>query len=105
MNRLTKHFFEFGPFRVDASNRLLLRDGEVVPLPPKAFDILLALVEGSGEVLQKEDLMARVWADSFVEEANLSNQIFTLRKALGETNGDKYIKTISRRGYRFVSPT
>lgn len=103
MNRQTKHFFEFGPFRVDASNRLLLRDGEVVPLPPKAFDILLALVEGSGQVLQKEDLMARVWADSFVEEANLSNQIFTLRKALGETNGDKYIKTIPRRGYRFVA--
>ena len=103
MNRQTKHFFEFGPFRVDASNRLLLRDGEVVPLPPKAFDILLVLVEGSGQVLEKEELMARVWADSFVEEANLSNQIFTLRKALGETNGDKYIKTIPRRGYRFVA--
>ena len=81
MNRQTKHFFEFGPFRVDASNRLLMRDGEVVPLPPKAFDILLVLVEGSGEVLQKEDLIARVWADSFVEEANLSNQIFTLRNS------------------------
>src|SRR5436190_18793297 len=103
MSQQLKRFYEFGPFRVDAANRLLLRDGEVVPLPPKAFDILLALVEDSGQVLQKEKLMQRVWPDSFVEEANLSNQIFTLRKALGENNGDKYIKTIPRRGYRFVA--
>lgn len=102
MNRQLNRFYEFGPFRVDAANRLLLRHGEVVPLPPKAFDILLTLVEDNGQVLQKEELMQRVWPDSFVEEANLSNQIFTLRKALGKNNGDNYIKTIPRRGYRFV---
>ncbi|HET8676232.1 MAG TPA: winged helix-turn-helix domain-containing protein, partial [Blastocatellia bacterium] len=84
MSQKTKHFYEFGAYRVDLANHLLLRDGEVVALPPKAFDILLALVEESGQVLQKDDLMRRVWPDSFVEEANLSHHIFTLRKALGE---------------------
>lgn len=103
MSKQLRRFYEFGPFRVDAANRLLLRQGEVVPLPPKAFDILLTLVEDSGQVLQKEELMRRVWPDSFVEEANLSNQIFTLRKALGENNGNRYIKTIPRRGYRFIA--
>src|SRR5947207_9205869 len=103
MSQQLKRFYEFGPFRVGTANRLLLRRGEVVALPPKTFDILLKLVEDSGQVLQKEELMQRVWPDSFVEEANLSNQIFTLRKALGESNGEKYIKTIPRRGYRFVA--
>src|SRR5947207_2489893 len=103
MSQQLKRFYEFGPFRVGTANRLLLRRGEVVALPPKTFDILLTLVEDSGQVLQKEELMQRVWPDSFVEEANLSNQIFNLRKALGESNGEKYIKTIPRRGYRFVA--
>jgi DNA-binding winged helix-turn-helix (wHTH) protein/TolB-like protein/Flp pilus assembly protein TadD len=104
MSQKTKHFYEFGAYRVDLANHLLLRGGEVVALPPKAFDILLALVEESGQVLQKDDLMRRVWPDSFVEEANLSHHIFTLRKALGEDkNGARYIETIPRRGYRFVA--
>jgi DNA-binding winged helix-turn-helix (wHTH) protein len=104
MSLKTRHFYEFDAFRLDATNRLLLRDGAVVPLTPKAFDILLALVKDSGQVLQKEELMQRVWPDSFVEEASLSNHVFTLRKALGENkNGTRYIETIPRRGYRFVA--
>lgn len=100
----TKHFYEFSGFRIDVTDRLLLRGGEVVPLTPKAFDLLLYLVENAGHVLNKEGLMKQIWPDSFVEEANLSHHVFTLRKALGEDkNGDKFIETIPRRGYRFVA--
>ena len=104
MSPQPKHFYEFGQFRLDARDHLLLCDGEVVPLPPKTFDLLLALVESSGRVLTKEELMKQVWPDSFVEEANLSHHVFTLRKALGEdNNGGVFIETIPRRGYRFVA--
>jgi Tol biopolymer transport system component/DNA-binding winged helix-turn-helix (wHTH) protein len=104
MNKDFRHFYEFGPFRLDTADRLLLRGREVVPLTPKAFDMLLALVENSGHVLEKDELMKRVWPDSFVEEANLSNNVFTIRKALGEDrHGHKYIETVPRRGYRFVA--
>jgi DNA-binding winged helix-turn-helix (wHTH) protein len=89
---------------LNAEERLLLREGEVVPLAPKAIDLLVALVENSGHVIGKDELMKRVWQDSFVEEANLSHHIFTLRKALGEDrNGAKFIETNPRRGYRFVA--
>jgi len=98
-----KHFYEFGAYRIDARDHLLLRDGELVPLAPKAFDLLLVFVENSGRVLSKEDLMKQVWPDSFVEEANLSHHVFTLRKALGEDSEGRYIETIPRRGYRFVA--
>jgi DNA-binding winged helix-turn-helix (wHTH) protein/TolB-like protein/Tfp pilus assembly protein PilF len=98
------HFYEFGTFRVDESERLLLRGEDVVPLTPKAFEMLLVLLESSGHVLTKEDLMKRVWPDSFVEEANLSHNIYKLREALGEgSDGEKYIETLPRRGYRFVA--
>ncbi len=104
MDELGKHFYDFGPFRVDPSERLLLRGYEVVPLTPKAFEMLLALVESSGHVLTKEELLKRVWPDSFVEEANLSHNIYKLREALGEgRTGEKYIETLPRRGYRFVA--
>src|SRR5690348_3523034 len=104
MSQQIKLFYEFGPFRVDVENHLLLRKGEVVPLPPKAFDLLLALVEDSGRVIRKDELMKLVWPDTFVEEANLSYNVFTLRKALGEvSDGNGYIETIPRRGYRFTS--
>jgi DNA-binding winged helix-turn-helix (wHTH) protein/TolB-like protein/Flp pilus assembly protein TadD len=104
MNRPVKHFYEFGAFRLDAAQRLLLREGTVVPLTLKAFDLLITLVESDGQVLTKDELMHRVWPDSFVEEANLSHHIHKLREALGEReNGDKYIKTLARRGYRFVA--
>src|SRR5256714_4087456 len=99
-----RHFYEFGPFRIDVTERLLLRAGEPVLLPPKVFDTLLALVQQPGRVIGKDELMKQVWPDSFVEEANLAHNVFTLRRALGEEKtADKYIETIPRRGYRFVA--
>ena len=96
---------EFGPFRLDPVKRLLWREGELVGLPPKAVDLLLALVEQAGDVVGKQELMDRVWPDSFVEEANLSVNVATIRKVLGERpDGQPYIETLSRRGYRFVAP-
>jgi len=101
----TEQVFEFGKFRLDAVNKLLLRGGEVVPLTPKAFDVLLALVErGGGRTLSKEELMSSAWPETFVEEANLTVNIHTLRKALGENiDGRLYIETIPKRGYRFTA--
>jgi len=94
--------YEFGLFRVEAAKRVLLRGGEVVPLTPKCFDLLLALVETSAEVIGKDDLMNRVWPDSFVEEGNLTYNISMLRKALGEKASEhQYIVTIPGRGYQF----
>src|SRR5216110_1521055 len=99
-----KHFYDFSTYRVDESERLLLRGDEVVPLTPKAFEMLLVLVESRGHVLTKEELMKRVWPDTIVEEANLSHNIYKLREALGKgRNGEKYIETVPRRGYRFVA--
>jgi DNA-binding winged helix-turn-helix (wHTH) protein/tetratricopeptide (TPR) repeat protein len=103
MSRLTKHLHEFGPFRLDAKERLLLHDGEIVPLTPKAFDMLLALVENSGHLLEKNELMQRLWPDSFVEEGSLAQNVSLLRKALGESESQKFIETVPRRGYRFVA--
>ena len=79
-----KHFYEFGSFRLDPSERLLLRQGEEVPLTPTFFNILLPLVENSGHILDKQQLMQMVWPDRFVEEGNLTRNISTLRKILGE---------------------
>ncbi|MGI8566534.1 MAG: winged helix-turn-helix domain-containing protein, partial [Pyrinomonadaceae bacterium] len=100
-----KRLYEFGSFIVDAAEGLLLRDGQPIPLTPKAFETLIALVENSGHVLGKDELMRRVWPDSFVEENNLSQNISILRKALGEgaAGGQKYIETVPKRGYRFVA--
>jgi DNA-binding winged helix-turn-helix (wHTH) protein/TolB-like protein len=103
MSVSSRHFYEFGPFRLDIGEQLLLRNGEVVPLTPKALELLLALVQNNGRVLGKEELMKQVWPDSFVEEANLSRHVFTLRKVLGEDGEERYIETIPRRGYRFVA--
>src|SRR6476660_9937368 len=104
MSSNSRHFYDFGPYRVDGAERLLLRGEEVVPLTPKAFEMLLVLMESNGRVLTKEELMKRIWPDSFVEEANLSHNIYKLREALGEaSNGEKYIETLPRRGYRFVA--
>jgi TolB-like protein/DNA-binding winged helix-turn-helix (wHTH) protein/Tfp pilus assembly protein PilF len=98
------HFYEFGRFRLDARERVLRRDRDLVPLTPKVFEILLALVEQSGHVVEKDDLMKRVWPDTFVEEGNLTQSVSLLRKALGEAPGGvQFIETISRRGYRFVA--
>src|SRR5215510_9292224 len=104
MSHQPKNLYEFGPFRLDAAERLLLRDGEAVPLTPKAFDLLLALVERHGHLLEKEELLKKVWPDTFVEEANLASNISQLRKALGDgENGYRYIETMPKRGYRFVA--
>lgn len=103
MNRKVNHFYEFGPFRLDAAERVLLRSGRVVPLKPKVFNLLMVLVENAGRILTKEELMNRVWADSFVEEGNLTVTISNLRRTLGgDRNGHSYIETVPRRGYRFV---
>src|SRR5262245_31658314 len=104
MLRISNSLYEFGPFRVDPSQRVLLRSGTPVRLPPKTFEVLLALVESGGRVLTKEDLLSRVWPDAVVEEANLSHHVFSLRKALSDDGQDaKYIETIPKRGYRFAT--
>ena len=96
--------YEFGRFRLNVAERVLLREGDVVPLTPKVFDILLTLVENSGQVVSKDDLMKRVWPNTFVEEGNLTQNISLLRKALGESPGGvQFIETVPRRGYRFVA--
>jgi DNA-binding winged helix-turn-helix (wHTH) protein len=98
----SKELYEFGPFRVDPEKEMLLRGGEPVPLTPKTFQILLVLVRHSKEIVTKEDLMKTVWPDTFVEEANLSRNIFMLRKALGETPQDhRYILTVPGQGTGF----
>jgi DNA-binding winged helix-turn-helix (wHTH) protein/Tol biopolymer transport system component len=103
MNKEAKHFYEFGPFRVDPDKRLLLRDNNPIPLQPKAFETLLVLVQHCEAVVLKDDLMKSVWPDTFVEESNLAQNIFVLRKTLGDTAGDhRYIVTIPGRGYRFT---
>lgn len=105
MAHIPKQLYGFGSFTLDPHERVLLREGRSVQLPPKDFDMLLVLVENHGRVLEKEELMKRVWPDSFVEEANLSHHVFMLRKALGDDKGEaRYIQTIPRRGYRFVAP-
>jgi eukaryotic-like serine/threonine-protein kinase len=98
----TKVLYEFGPFRVDPDKETLLRGGELVPLTPKTFQILLVLVRHNREVVTKDDLMRTVWPDTFVEEANLSRNIFMLRKALGDNSQDRYIVTVPGRGYRLA---
>jgi Tol biopolymer transport system component/DNA-binding winged helix-turn-helix (wHTH) protein len=95
--------YQFGEFRLDATQRLMFRAGRPVPLAPKVLETLLALVEHGGTLVTKDELMARLWPDTFVEESNLTQNIFQLRKVLGEgNNGTTYIETVPRRGYRFV---
>lgn len=95
--------YEFGGFRLDVSNRILLREGKVVPLPPKAFDTLVLLVRRRDEVLDKQEMMRALWGDLNVEESNLTQQIFVLRKTLADTGtGAQFIETVPRRGYHFI---
>jgi DNA-binding winged helix-turn-helix (wHTH) protein/tetratricopeptide (TPR) repeat protein len=95
--------YEFGPFRLDAGQRLLLRDDCPIPLQPKAFETLLVLVRNSEKVVLKDELLNAVWADTFVQESNLTQNIFVLRKALGDNDGGRrYIITVPGRGYRFA---
>src|SRR3979409_33774 len=105
MGEQTSEFYEFGRFRVKSDERVLLRGEELVPLAPKAFDILLALLENDGRIVNKDDLMKKVWPNTFVEEGNLTQNVSLLRKALGESaNSSQFIETVPRRGYRFVAP-
>ena len=97
--------YEFGPFVLDTVQHVLLRDLRPVAVTPKTYDALLVLVQNSGRMLSKEELMKAVWPDSFVEESNLTQQISTIRKTLGESPGeDLYIVTVAGRGYRFAAP-
>jgi len=105
MSAETKVLYEFGKFRCDPREHLLLCDGKPVSLSPKSFEILVSLLQNNGRLLTKDDLMRQVWPDSFVEEANLTVNISALRKVLGETpSGQQYIETVPKRGYRFVAP-
>jgi len=104
MSRQAKQLYEFGPFRIDIAERQLMRDGNTVSLTPKAFDTLMVLIENRGHLLEKKELMDRLWPDTFVEETNLSNNISMLRKVLGDDSGEhRYIETVPRRGYRFIA--
>jgi DNA-binding winged helix-turn-helix (wHTH) protein/TolB-like protein/Flp pilus assembly protein TadD len=99
----TKVLYEFGGFRLDPSQRLLVREGKPVSLTPKGFELLLVLIQNGGRLLTKDELMSRVWKDSFVEEANLTVNISAVRKALGDTqDGQEFIETVPKHGYRFV---
>lgn len=96
--------YKFSEFQLDAAQRVLTRNKEMIALPRKAIDVLLFFVQNRGRVLEKEELMKALWPDTFVEDSNLTHNIFVLRKALGDDrNGKRFIQTIPRRGYRFVA--
>ena len=99
------HLYEFEPFSLDAANRILLKDGVIVHLTPKALETLLVLVQRRVQVVEKDLLLKEIWPDSFVEEGSLSRNIHELRKALGDDSAEpRYIATIPKRGYRFIAP-
>jgi len=101
---MSTRFYQFGPFRIDMLNHVLLRDGETIPLKPKVFDTLLVLLENRVRVLEKDELMDRLWPATIVEESNLTQNVYLVRKALGEGPRENvYIKTLPKRGYRFVA--
>jgi len=104
MNKAVRHLYEFGPFVLDPGERLVRHGGVRMDLPPRAFDTLLVLVENSGRLLEKDALMQTVWRDTVVEENNLSQVVYLLRKALRDgEDGARYIETVPKRGYRFVA--
>jgi len=89
---------------IDPANRVLLRDGEDVPLTGKVFDVLLVFAENPGRLIEKDEMMEKVWHSNFVEEGNLARSVSSLRKALGDGSKDhKYIVTVQGRGYRFAA--
>jgi DNA-binding winged helix-turn-helix (wHTH) protein len=104
MDKKESLLYEFDRFCLDASERILLYDMQEVPLTPKVFETLLLLVENSGHVVGKEELLKTIWPDSIVEESSLSQNIFHLRKALGDgSDGRRFIETIPKRGYKFIA--
>jgi len=99
---MSSHLYEFGPFQLNTEERSLLRDGSFIPLTPKAYELLLLLIQKSGRVVSKDELMKALWPDTFVEEGNLTQHIFAIRKALGDAHSEPvFIETVARRGYRF----
>jgi len=100
MSRATTGLYEFGPFRLDLERRVLSREHQALPLPPKTFDLLVLLVQSPGHAFSKQELMNALWRDTFVEEGNLSFQIAVLRKALRE-DGARWVETVPKHGYRF----
>src|SRR5829696_1700795 len=105
MNQEKSGIYAFDSFRVDARERQLSRNRQPLPLPPKVFDVLLVLVENNGRIVGKDELMKKVWSDTFVEEANLTVNISALRKVLNEdSHRPQFIETIPKRGYRFIAP-
>ena len=102
MSHQPKPIYEFGPYRLDAAERRLLRDSAVVPLQPKVFDLLLALLERHGLLVEKDELMKAVWPDPIVEEVNFANNISILSKTISE-NGQQFIEKAPKRGYCFVA--
>jgi eukaryotic-like serine/threonine-protein kinase len=104
MSSEQRRLYEFGPFLLDPGQRRLSKDRTLIQVAPKGMDILIFLVEHKGEVVTKDDLIQSVWPNTFVEEANLSQNVFLLRKALGEkAQENRYIATVPGRGYRFVA--
>jgi Tol biopolymer transport system component/DNA-binding winged helix-turn-helix (wHTH) protein len=104
MSSLSGHLHRFGDFTIDTEQKVLMRGGTAIPLAPKVFETLLALVENHGRIVLKEDLMKRLWPDTFVEESNLTFNIQQLRKCLGDNaRTPVFIETIPRRGYRFIA--
>ncbi len=104
MDKQSDHLYEFGSFSLDAQERLLLHDGNPIPISSKTFEALLVLIQNAGHLVTKDDLLKQLWPDTFVEEANLAKHISLLRKALGETpNGQEYIETVPKYGYRFAA--
>ena len=104
MSLLINHYYQFGEFTLDTDQRVLVREGKPVALTPKVYDTLLILVENNGRIVEKEELMNRLWPDTFVEESNLTFNIKQLRKSLGDdARQPVYIETVARRGYRFIA--
>ncbi|MGA8300540.1 MAG: winged helix-turn-helix domain-containing protein [Terriglobales bacterium] len=104
MGNAVKHLYEFGPFQLDVGERVLRRGPDRIELPPRVFDTLVALAESDGRLLAKDELMDRIWPDSAVEENNLTQAIYLLRRVLQDgEDGARYIETVPKRGYRFVA--
>src|SRR6185503_12599311 len=96
--------YEFGPYHLNVSKRVLTCAGATIALTPKASEILVILVTNAGQLVEKDELLQQIWPDTFVEESNLAQNVFTLRKALGDDRAvPSYIETVTRRGYRFIA--
>ena len=105
MSLIIRNLYEFGEFRLDTKEKIFMRGEHSITLTPKCFELLSVLVENHGRLLTKDELMEKIWADSFVEEGNLTFNIRQLRKMLGDdAQHPTYIKTVRQHGYRFIAP-